>query len=230
MPYGGEYFSKGLTSAVIGTTDWKSVEIPFVLQKDERPDLFKLGMEIEPNATRERVELPETVWIKDIELWEAPLPAELRRPSRVGPAPGFKPGTVKSFSHRDMPAPADRVKEAGTGWVTGADPVLGEAKATLFDVTDFHDDACLVTYRAMMGSDLMGKAYLEMECDFGGERAYSKGLAMPVSGRSEWASYETSFRLEKGQRPDRIRLNVVIEGKGPIWIKDVELLRGPLPK
>jgi uncharacterized protein (TIGR03067 family) len=230
MPYGGEYFSKGLTSAVGETTDWKSVEIPFVLRKDERPDLFKLGVEIAPDATRERVELPETVWIKDIELWQAPLPAEMKRRSRVEPALGFKPGTAKSFSHRDMPAPKERVKEAGKGWAMSTDPALGTAKVTLFDVTDFNSDACLVTYRATMASDLVGKAYLEMECDFAGKRAYSKGLAMPVRGRSEWASYETSFRLEKGQRPDRIRLNVVIEGKGPVWIKDIELLRGPLPQ
>jgi hypothetical protein len=81
---------------------------------------------------------------------------------------------------------------------------------------------------------LQGKAYLEMWCEFAdgpnkGEY-FSRGLATPLTGTTDWASYETFFVLPNDRWPDRFKLNVVIEGKGTVWIKDTELLRGPLPK
>ena len=45
---------------------------------------------------------------------------------------------------------------------------------------------------------------------------------------SDWQTYETPFFLEKGQQPDLIKLNVVMEGKGIVWVKDVEVLKAPL--
>ena len=33
----------------------------------------------------------------------------------------------------------------------------------------------------------------------------------------------------KGEKPDLIKLNVVVKGSGKIWIKEVELLKGRLP-
>ena len=39
----------------------------------------------------------------------------------------------------------------------------------------------------------------------------------------------TPFFLQAGQKPDLIRLNLVIQGKGRVWIDDVHLMRGPLP-
>ena len=78
--------------------------------------------------------------------------------------------------------------------------------------------------------DLKGKAYLEMLCRFPGQgEFFSKGLDNPVEGTTDWASCETPFFLKKGERPDLIKLNVVIEGKGTVWIKDVTVLKGPLP-
>jgi hypothetical protein len=31
--------------------------------------------------------------------------------------------------------------------------------------------------------------------------------------------------LKKGERPDLIKLNLAVEGRGKVWIKEVELLR-----
>ncbi len=39
----------------------------------------------------------------------------------------------------------------------------------------------------------------------------------------------TPFLLQQGQKPDLIRLNLVVKGKGRVWIDDVRLLRRPLP-
>jgi len=50
-----------------------------------------------------------------------------------------------------------------------------------------------------------------------------------VTGSNDWATYETPFFLKKGEKPDLIKLNLVVKGSGKIWVKDVELLQGPLP-
>jgi hypothetical protein len=57
---------------------------------------------------------------------------------------------------------------------------------------------------------------------------FSKGLQQGVKGTTDWSSYETPFILKAGQRPDLIKLNLVGEGAGTVWIKEVELLRTPL--
>jgi hypothetical protein len=49
-----------------------------------------------------------------------------------------------------------------------------------------------------------------------------------VQGTTRWANYEIPFYLKKGQRPDLIKLNLVVEGGGKIWIKEIELLKTPL--
>jgi hypothetical protein len=36
------------------------------------------------------------------------------------------------------------------------------------------------------------------------------------------------FFLKKGEKPDYIKLNLVIEGKGTAWIDDIGLFKTPL--
>jgi len=78
----------------------------------------------------------------------------------------------------------------------------------------------------MKSTDLEGRAFLEMWCRFPGRgEFFSKGLNQVLKGTTEWSSYEIPFRLRKGERPDLIKLNLAVEGKGRIWIRDVELLK-----
>jgi hypothetical protein len=49
-----------------------------------------------------------------------------------------------------------------------------------------------------------------------------------VSGTVDWARYETPFYLKRDQKPDLIKLNVVVEGPGTVWLRNVELLKTPL--
>ena len=35
--------------------------------------------------------------------------------------------------------------------------------------------------------------------------------------------------LSKGEQPDKIRIDVVVEGSGTVWIRDVEIRKQPLP-
>jgi hypothetical protein len=101
----------------------------------------------------------------------------------------------------------------------------------LFEVTDVDVENCRVIYQAKLKTEkLQGRAYLEMLCNdpnFG--EAFSRDLNHPVSGTTDWASFETPFFLRKGERADLLKLNVVIEGTGTLWIKDISLRKGPLP-
>jgi len=136
---------------------------------------------------------------------------------------------IKSFTESDKLITQDGVTSEEGGWRIDATQAR---TMRLFEVQDPGIEDCILTYRAKLKTEaVQGKAYLEMWCRLPGlGESFSKGLYHAVSGTTDWASYETPFRLEKGQRPDLIKLNLVAEGKGRVWIKDIELLTSPLPK
>lgn len=85
-------------------------------------------------------------------------------------------------------------------------------------------------YQAMLRSQgLKGMAYLEMLCEFSDKgEFFSRAVNAPISGSSEWVLQRTPFFLKEDEQPDNVKLNLVITGKGTVWIDDVRLLRGPL--
>ena len=87
-------------------------------------------------------------------------------------------------------------------------------------------------YQARLRTEnLQGKAYLEMWCYFpGGGEYFSKGLYAALIGSTgtSWSIEEIPFILKKGQNPDNVKLNLVIEGRGTVWIDDIRLLKGSL--
>src|SRR5262249_35298859 len=131
---------------------------------------------------------------------------------------------LKKFSPADKTISLDLKPDEG-GWRIESKE---KEKRTirLFELTDPRVEDCTVSYRARLKTDkLEGKAYLEMWCRVKGKEYFSRGLHNTASGTTDWSSYETPFFLKKGERPDLIRVNLVIEGKGTVWIKDVEVLR-----
>lgn len=86
------------------------------------------------------------------------------------------------------------------------------------------EDAVLL-YRASLRSELLeGQAYLEMWCSIPGMgEFFSRALHAPISGSTEWVRQETPFFLESGQRAQTVKLNLVVAGKGKVWIDDVSL-------
>jgi hypothetical protein len=100
----------------------------------------------------------------------------------------------------------------------------------LFEVSDVDAENARVIYQARLRTEnVEGKVYLEMWCRFPGKgEFFSRGLQNPLSGTTGWVSAETPFFLKKGEKPDLIKLNIVIEGKGTVWIDDVRLMKGPL--
>jgi len=91
------------------------------------------------------------------------------------------------------------------------------------------EDVRLIYEAKMRTENLRGMAYLEMYCCFDDLGEYfSRDLQTPITGTSSWRHEETPFFLQKGQHPDRIKLNVVIDGVGTVWIDDIRLIKGPL--
>lgn len=89
------------------------------------------------------------------------------------------------------------------------------------------EDAKLV-FKAKVRSDLDGSAFLEMWVQVGDGQYFSKGMNDPVKAKSDWKSVQTPFMFQKGQRPEKVTLNLVINGKGTIWIDDIVLSKEPL--
>jgi len=88
----------------------------------------------------------------------------------------------------------------------------------------------LLIYRAKIKTeDLKGKVYLEMWCSFKGKgQFFSKAIENALTGTNNWTVQEAPFFLKKGENPDDIKLNLVISGKGTVWLDQVELLKKPL--
>jgi hypothetical protein len=105
-----------------------------------------------------------------------------------------------------------------------------EITVPLFEVHDLQVDNARLFYQAKVRTDgVIGQVFLEMLVHMpdGGEY-YSKGQNSLLSGTTYWTSQETPFILQKGERPDYIKLNLVINGRGTAWIDDVKLVKGPL--
>ena len=101
----------------------------------------------------------------------------------------------------------------------------------LFEVTDVSIENATLLYQASLQTQsLEGKAFLEMWVRIPGKgEFFSRGLDRPVTGTISWMTAITPFFLQAGQKPDVIRLNLVVQGKGRVWIDDVHLMRQPLP-
>jgi hypothetical protein len=101
----------------------------------------------------------------------------------------------------------------------------------LFETGDIDIEDARLIYQAMVRTEgVQGQVFLEMWCHFPGKgEFFSRGLQRPVSGTTEWTSVETPFFLQKGENPDNVKLNLVINGTGTVWIDDIHLIKGPLP-
>lgn len=105
------------------------------------------------------------------------------------------------------------------------------ARIRLFAVGDLAMSDTTLVYAAKVRSEnLQGKAFLEMLCHFPGKGEYfSRALGTAVTGNTGWILQEAPFYLKKGQDPDNITLNIIINGKGTVWIDDIRLVKRPLP-
>lgn len=122
-------------------------------------------------------------------------------------------------SDTDVKAEGKASIKITTEWPTTVS--LGEVPAP--DI----EDAKLV-YSAKVKTDLDGTAFLEMWVQVGGGQYFSKGMNDVVSQKTDWKVIKTPFLFQKGQKPDKVTLNLVINGKGTVWIDDIVLSKEPL--
>jgi hypothetical protein len=146
----------------------------------------------------------------------------------AGPKPAGPPQVLRVFAP-DQPT----ITQIGIRVEHGAwhiDARAEEQTIRLFEVKNPAVEQCLLTYRAELKAEgLQGRAFLEMWCRLPGRgEFFSKGHQQAVSGTVNWARYEIPFYLRRGQKPELIKLNVVVEGQGTVWLRDVELLKTAL--
>ena len=100
----------------------------------------------------------------------------------------------------------------------------------LFETGDIDVENARLIYKARVRTEnVEGQVYLEMWCHFPSEREFfSRGLQTPLTGSTEWTTEQIPFFLKKGENPDNVKLNFVINGKGTAWIDDIRLLKAPL--
>jgi hypothetical protein len=118
--------------------------------------------------------------------------------------------------------------------------VKAEGKGSIKITTQWPTTICLgevahldienakLVYKAKVKSDLDGTAYLEMWAHVGGGQYFSRGMNDAVSRKTEWKIIQTPFLFKKGQRPEKVTLNLVINGKGTVWIDEIVLSKQPL--
>jgi hypothetical protein len=110
--------------------------------------------------------------------------------------------------------------------ITAQAPVV----VMLFEINDINIENARLIYEAKVKTEgVEGQVYLEMWCQFPGKgEFFSRGLQATASGNTEWMTMQTPFLLKEGEKPERVRLNLVVTGKGTVWIDDIRLTRGPL--
>jgi hypothetical protein len=132
----------------------------------------------------------------------------------------------KTFNPPDKPISSELTTTEDNAWAASCTTTQ---TFRLFEVPNPGVEQCTVFYRARLKTEgLVGRAYLEMWCQFPGlGEAFSRGLGNPISGSTDWATCQTPFFLKAGERPDLIRLNLVVEGRGKVFIKDIKLTAAP---
>ena len=103
---------------------------------------------------------------------------------------------------------------------------------TLLELTDLDAQNATLTFEARLRSqDLEGLAHLEMEVFLPEQEPIQlPGLGRMASGTTEWVVATSSFYFQPGQQPEAVRLNLVVDGAGTVWVDEVRLLRTPLPR
>lgn len=99
----------------------------------------------------------------------------------------------------------------------------GPVSIPLYIIDDVRVEDTQLIYEAKIKSEsLNGQALLEMWCVFRDQgEFFSRGFDSAIAGTTEWKTIKTVFLLKKNEMPDQIKLNVIINGVGTVWIDDI---------
>lgn len=141
---------------------------------------------------------------------------------------------LKKLSLDDPSAASPKIVDDAKVKVEGASSIRITTQwpttVCLGEVAGLDIENAKLIYAAKVKTELEGNgtAFLELWAHLGGGQFFSKGINDPVSGKSDWKTIQTPFMFQKGQKPDKVTLNIVINGKGTVWIDDVVLSKAPL--
>jgi hypothetical protein len=120
-----------------------------------------------------------------------------------------------------------QIKQEGNGSIRIS--TVWPTSICLGEVQELNVENARIIYRARVKSEkLEGAAYLEMWCHVDGGQYFSRGMNSTISGTKDWTTLQTPFFLQPGQSAKKATLNIVINGKGTVWVDDVQLLKEPL--
>ena len=145
----------------------------------------------------------------------------LRVPQPSGPS-----RVLRRLDPAVVPITRDGVTQDGEAWrITSTE----KRTVRLYELPIANVDMCMLAYRVSMRTENAKGIYLQMWCRFAGRgEFFSKGLNDKVRGTNEWSSHEVPFLLRKNQTPDLLKLELVFEGPGTCWVRDVEIVVTPL--
>jgi len=76
--------------------------------------------------------------------------------------------------------------------------------------------------------DVIGQVFLEMLCSFSEKGEYfSRGLDQIVTSSSDWTTLEIPFFIKDSDKPSNVKLNIVINGTGIVWVDDIKMFVKP---
>lgn len=109
---------------------------------------------------------------------------------------------------------------------------VDEAKyVRLYEIDNIDLEYARLKYKAEIKTkNFAGHTFLEMWCFFEGKgRFFSRGLDSTLSGTNDWTTLETVFLLRKGENPDKVELDLVINGTGgTIWVDAIRIEKAKL--
>jgi serine/threonine protein kinase len=99
----------------------------------------------------------------------------------------------------------------------------------LFGISKPEAFGCVLAYRAEIKTeDVQGQAYLELAAGMpDGTHSYSRSIHTPLKGSVDWTKCEAPLLVEG--RPQTLQMNLVIQGGGTVWVRNVSLVARPLP-
>lgn len=147
--------------------------------------------------------------------------------SLFGPRPTGPPQTLRAFDPSEPTFSQSGIRVEDDAFVIESKE---NTKVTLFELNDPGVDQCMLTYRAnAKAEDIQGRAFLEMQLKLPKMAEHNaQGLDDAVSGSTDWKPMEAPVYLYSGQKPEKLTLNVVMEGPGKIRMKNVEVLSTPV--
>ena len=77
---------------------------------------------------------------------------------------------------------------------------------------------------AMVKTDLNPGAFIfELVVLFDGGYYYSRAIDQRIVGKKDWQEVTADFLFKEGQTPEKVFVNLIIEGSGKVWIDDIKL-------